>query len=54
MGLGSESEIRDWGSGNKTYSGSQVQCQKGTGSRIRIRNTERQSSRWYYKWSKWP
>ncbi len=39
MGLGSG--IRDPGSGKKTYSGSRirVQGQKGTGSRIRIRNT---------------
>ncbi len=31
-----ESEIRD---PEKTYSGSRIQGQKGTGSRIRIRNT---------------
>jgi hypothetical protein len=32
-----ESEIRD---PEKTYSGSRIQGSKGTGSRIRIRNTD--------------
>jgi hypothetical protein len=35
------SEIRD---PEKTYSGSRIQGQKGTGSRIQIRNTEKYAS----------